>query len=57
MAKLFTILDGAKNSVEYQKRKLKSSCRLAAFTLGIERVAAAKMSRGSSPEPPRGAHF
>ncbi|MFH1497992.1 MAG: hypothetical protein ABII82_09235 [Verrucomicrobiota bacterium] len=45
MAKLFTILDGAKDSVEYQKRKFKFSRRLAALTLGIERVAAAKMSR------------
>lgn len=49
MAKLFTILDQAKDSVEYQRRKFKFSRRLAAQTLGIQRVAEAKMSRGLFP--------
>jgi glutamate dehydrogenase (NAD(P)+) len=47
--KLFAILDKAKDSVEYQKRKFKFSRRLAALTLGIERVAEAKASRGLFP--------
>jgi len=49
MAKLFAILDKAKDSVEAQKRKFKFSRRLAALTLGIQRVAAAKQSRGLFP--------
>ena len=49
MAKLFTILDRAKSAVEYQKRKFKFSRRLAALTLGIQRVADAKIARGLFP--------
>jgi glutamate dehydrogenase (NAD(P)+) len=49
MKKLFAILDKAKESVEYQKRKFKFSRRLAALTLGIQRVADAKQSRGLFP--------
>jgi glutamate dehydrogenase (NAD(P)+) len=49
MRKLFAILDKAKESVEYQKRKFKFSRRLAALTLGIQRVADAKQSRGLFP--------
>jgi glutamate dehydrogenase (NAD(P)+) len=49
MQKLFTILDRAKESVEYQKRKFKFSRRLAALTLGIQRVADAKAARGLFP--------
>jgi glutamate dehydrogenase (NAD(P)+) len=49
MTKLNGILDKAKDSVEYQKRKFKFSRRLAALTLGIERVAEAKQSRGLFP--------
>jgi glutamate dehydrogenase (NAD(P)+) len=49
LAKLFTILDRAKTSVEYQKRKFKFSRRLAALTLGIQRVADAKAARGLFP--------
>ena len=49
MTKLFAILDKAKESVEYQKRKFKFSRRLAALTLGIQRVAEAKQSRGLFP--------
>jgi len=47
--KLFAILDKAKDAVEFQKRKFKFSRRLAALTLGIERVANAKESRGLFP--------
>ncbi len=47
--KLFAILDKAKDAVEFQKRKFKFSRRLAALTLGIERVADAKESRGLFP--------
>lgn len=47
--KLFAILDKAKGSVEAQKRKFNFSRRLAALTLGIERVAEAKASRGLFP--------
>lgn len=47
--KLFVVLDRAKDSVEYQKRKFKFSRRLAALTLGIQRVAEAKQSRGLFP--------
>ena len=49
MTKLHAILDKAKASVEYQKRKFKFSRRLAALTLGIQRVADAKQSRGLFP--------
>jgi glutamate dehydrogenase (NAD(P)+) len=49
LAKLYAILDKAKASVEYQKRKMKFSRRLAALTLGIERVAEAKQKRGLFP--------
>jgi glutamate dehydrogenase (NAD(P)+) len=49
IAKLHVILDRAKSSVEYQKRKLKFSRRLAALTLGIQRVATAKHQRGLFP--------
>jgi glutamate dehydrogenase (NAD(P)+) len=49
MTKLHAILDKAKDSVEYQKRKFKFSRRLAALTLGIQRVADAKQSRGLFP--------
>ena len=47
--KLFAILDKAKAAVEFQKRKFKFSRRLAALTLGIERVAETKASRGLFP--------
>ena len=49
LTKLYAILDKAKDSVEYQKRKFKFSRRLAALTLGIQRVADAKQSRGLFP--------
>lgn len=49
MTKLHGILDKAKESVDYQKRKFKFSRRLAALTLGIQRVAEAKQSRGLFP--------
>jgi glutamate dehydrogenase (NAD(P)+) len=49
LQKLFVILDRAKESVEFQKRKFKFSRRLAALTLGIQRVAGAKQSRGLFP--------
>lgn len=49
MTKLYAILDKAKESVEYQERKFKFSRRLAALTLGIQRVADAKQSRGLFP--------
>jgi glutamate dehydrogenase (NAD(P)+) len=49
MMKLHGILDKAKESVDYQKRKFKFSRRLAALTLGIQRVADAKQSRGLFP--------
>jgi glutamate dehydrogenase (NAD(P)+) len=49
MQKLVVILDRAKSSVDYQKRKFKFSRRLAALTLGIQRVAEAKQSRGLFP--------
>jgi glutamate dehydrogenase (NAD(P)+) len=49
MTKLHGILDKAKDAVEYQKRKFKFSRRLAALTLGIQRVADAKQSRGLFP--------
>jgi glutamate dehydrogenase (NAD(P)+) len=49
MRKLFAILDKAKDAVEYQQRKFKFSRRLAALTLGIQRVADAKAARGLFP--------
>ncbi len=49
LTKLYAILDRAKDSVEFQKRKFKFSRRLAALTLGIQRVADAKMARGLFP--------
>jgi glutamate dehydrogenase (NAD(P)+) len=49
MQKLFAQLDHAMDSVEYQKRKFKFSRRLAALTLGIQRVAEAKAARGLFP--------
>jgi glutamate dehydrogenase (NAD(P)+) len=49
MRKLFAILDKAKDAVEAQKRKFGFSRRLAAQTLGIQRVADAKASRGLFP--------
>lgn len=49
MRKLFTILDKAKDSVDFQMRKYKFSRRLAALTLGIERVAKTKEGRGLFP--------
>jgi glutamate dehydrogenase (NAD(P)+) len=49
LKKLYAILDKAKDAVEYQKRKFKFSRRLAALTLGIQRVADAKQSRGLFP--------
>jgi glutamate dehydrogenase (NAD(P)+) len=49
MKKLFAILDRAKAAVEAQKRKFGFSRRLAAQTLGIQRVADAKASRGLFP--------
>jgi glutamate dehydrogenase (NAD(P)+) len=49
LAKLRGILDKAKESVEYQKRKFKFGRRLAALTLGIGRVAEAKQKRGLFP--------
>jgi glutamate dehydrogenase (NAD(P)+) len=49
MTKLFGILDKAKDSVDYQKRKFKFSRRLAALTLGIQRVADTKAARGLFP--------
>jgi len=49
LMKLFTLLEKAKDSVEYQKRKFGFSRRLAALTLGIQKVADAKQSRGLFP--------
>ena len=49
IGKLHGILDRAKESVEYQKRKFKFGRRLAALTLGIARVAEAKQRRGLFP--------
>jgi glutamate dehydrogenase (NAD(P)+) len=49
LGKLRDILDRAKESVEYQKRKFKFGRRLAALTLGIGRVAEAKQKRGLFP--------
>jgi glutamate dehydrogenase (NAD(P)+) len=49
MTKLFALLDKAKTSVDAQKKKFGFSRRLAALTLGIQRVADAKQSRGLFP--------
>jgi glutamate dehydrogenase (NAD(P)+) len=49
MQKLFGILDKAKESVDAQKKKFGFSRRLAALTLGIQRVADAKAARGLFP--------
>lgn len=49
ITKLNGLLDNAKDAVDYQKRKFKFSRRLAALTLGIQRVADAKQSRGLFP--------
>jgi len=49
LQKLFAMLDRAKDSVDAQKAKFKFSRRLAALTLGIQRVADAKQSRGLFP--------
>ncbi len=49
MTKLFAILDRAKGRIEYQKRRMKFSRRLAALTLGIQHVADAKQKRGLFP--------
>jgi glutamate dehydrogenase (NAD(P)+) len=49
MGKLFVMLDRARDAVEYQKRKFKFSRRLAALTLGIQRVADTKSARGLFP--------
>jgi glutamate dehydrogenase (NAD(P)+) len=49
MQKLFGILDKAKDSVDAQKKKFGFSRRLAALTLGIQRVADAKNARGLFP--------
>lgn len=49
LEKLHRQLDKARSSVEYQKRKMKFGRRLAALTLGISRVAEAKMARGLFP--------
>jgi glutamate dehydrogenase (NAD(P)+) len=49
MTKLFALLDKAKVSVDAQKKKFGFSRRLAALTLGIQRVADAKQSRGLFP--------
>ncbi|TAG32710.1 MAG: glutamate dehydrogenase, partial [Verrucomicrobia bacterium] len=47
--KLFRQLDQAREAVERQKAKYKFSRRLAAQTLGIQRVADAKIARGLFP--------
>ena len=49
LEKLRGLLDKAKESVEYQRRKFKFGRRLAALTLGIARVAEAKQKRGLFP--------
>ena len=49
MTKLFAILDKAKTAVDAQKKKFQFSRRLAALTLGIQRVADTKQSRGLFP--------
>ncbi len=49
LQKLFGMLDKAKAAVDAQKDKFKFSRRLAALTLGIQRVADAKAARGLFP--------
>ncbi len=49
LAKLFGLLDKAKDSVDAQQKKFQFSRRLAALTLGIQRVADAKAARGLFP--------
>jgi glutamate dehydrogenase (NAD(P)+) len=49
LQKLFAMLDRASEAVDAQQRKFKFSRRLAALTLGIQRVADAKQSRGLFP--------
>ncbi|MBL9199474.1 MAG: Glu/Leu/Phe/Val dehydrogenase [Opitutaceae bacterium] len=49
LQKLFAMLDKAKAAVDAQKGKFKFSRRLAALTLGIQRVADAKAARGLFP--------
>jgi glutamate dehydrogenase (NAD(P)+) len=49
LQKLFAMLDKAKAAVDAQKDKFKFSRRLAALTLGIQRVADAKAARGLFP--------
>jgi glutamate dehydrogenase (NAD(P)+) len=49
MEKLFRQLDQARDAVERQLRRYKFSRRLAARSLGIERVADAKIARGLFP--------
>jgi glutamate dehydrogenase (NAD(P)+) len=49
ITKLFAMLDKAKTSVDAQKNKFQFSRRLAALTLGIQRVADAKAARGLFP--------
>jgi glutamate dehydrogenase (NAD(P)+) len=49
MQKLYGILDKAKAAVDAQKKKFGFSRRLAALTLGIQRVADAKENRGLFP--------
>ena len=46
---VFSVLAMGSDAVEAQKRKFKFSRRLAALTLGIQRVADAKQSRGLFP--------
>jgi glutamate dehydrogenase (NAD(P)+) len=49
LAKLYTILDRAKNKVEEEKKRLGCSRREAALALGIHKVAEAKRVRGLFP--------
>ncbi len=49
LTKLFGILDQAKDAVDTQQKKFQFSRRLAALTLGIQRVADAKATRGLFP--------
>jgi glutamate dehydrogenase (NAD(P)+) len=49
LEKLHRQLDQARDAVERQRRKMKFSRRLAALTLGIQRVADAKLARGLFP--------
>ena len=49
LTKLFGILDQAKDAVDTQQKKFQFSRRLAALTLGIQRVADAKAARGLFP--------